>query len=100
MQGWTCSNSLCDQGNHLQASLDDDNPISTPLNGTTSSSMSVFMNSLNLVDREKNRIKNLVTLHKQVKFWSTQLNYDGINYSRKYIPWVSFCCKQWRSSQL
>jgi hypothetical protein len=38
------SSSLHDQGNHLRASLDDDNPISTSLSATTSSSTCVYMN--------------------------------------------------------
>jgi hypothetical protein len=57
------SSSLRDQGNHLQASLDDDNPISIPLSGTTFSSMSVCLNSLNSANRERDRTKTLVTLY-------------------------------------
>jgi hypothetical protein len=66
----------------MQTSLDDDNPISTPLSMTTFSSTSVCMNSLNSTNKEKDRAKTLVTLHKQVKFL--------VNCSHKYAPWAVF----------
>jgi hypothetical protein len=48
--------SLPDQGNHLQASLVDDNPSNIPLKGTTFSFTSVYMNSaLNSTNRERNK---------------------------------------------
>jgi hypothetical protein len=50
------SSSLLDQGDHLQASLVNENPFSTPLKGKTSSFTSVFMNSAsNSTNREKDR---------------------------------------------
>jgi hypothetical protein len=74
--------SLLDQGDHLQISLDDDNLISTPLKGTTFSSISVCINVSNSTNKEINKIKKLVILHKQAKFWA--------NYNRKYAPWSFF----------
>jgi hypothetical protein len=72
--------SLRNQANHLQASLADENVIITPLRGTTSSPISVCMNTLDSINRQKNIPKTSQTLHKQAKIWA--------NYSRKYIPWA------------
>jgi hypothetical protein len=48
--------SLLDQGDHLQASLIDDNLFNSPFKGTTSSFTSVCMNSASdLTNREKDR---------------------------------------------
>jgi hypothetical protein len=50
----TLSGSLLDQGDHLQASLVDDNTSNIPLKGTTSSFTSVCMNSAsNSTNRDK-----------------------------------------------
>jgi len=85
----------------MQTSLHDDNLINIPLSETTSSSTSVCMNSLDSIDKERNRAKTLVTLHKQLKFLA--------NCSHKYVLWAFFVvnngdlpnCKevqQWRCS--
>jgi hypothetical protein len=75
------SSSLFDQGDHLQAFLINKNPFSIPFRGTTSSSISVCMNTLNSNNRKRNRVKTLVTFHKQAKFLS--------NYTLLHI--VPFC---------
>jgi hypothetical protein len=72
--------SLPNQANHLQTSLVDENVITIPLKGTTSSSISVCMNTSDLVNKEKNIPKFLQTLHKQAKIWASC--------NRKYTPWA------------
>jgi len=61
--------SLPNQTNHLQASLANENTITIPFKGTTYSSTSVCMNTLNIVNKERNIPKTLQTLHKQAKIW-------------------------------
>ncbi len=53
------SSLLPNQVGHLQASLVDDNVNATPLRGTTSSSINVYMKTLNLANRKRDRAKTL-----------------------------------------